>query len=101
MRAPKVVRSSQAQSDIRRIFGWIALDGGNVRARTVLKRLDRTIERLAARPRLGPRWTDFEGDPYGFTVAPWLIIYKPLPDGDGIRIIDTRRDVAALLGKKS
>ncbi len=47
---------------------------------------------------------DFEGEPYSFAVSPWLIIYRPLPDGDGVRIlriIDSRRDIAALLGKKT
>jgi len=104
MRAPKVVRSSEAQRDLRRIFAWIALDGGKLRARAVLVRLDRGIERLATRPKLGRLRTDFQNDPYGFTVTPWLILYRPLPDADGIRILrilDTRRDLAALLGKKS
>jgi toxin ParE1/3/4 len=53
---------------------------------------------------LGRRRFDFKGDPYSFTVAPWLIIYEPLPDGVGIyilRILDSRRDIAALMGKKS
>jgi plasmid stabilization system protein ParE len=104
MRAPKVVRSSEAQNDIRRLYAWIALDSGAVRARAVLQRLDRTISRLALRPGLGRRRTDFENEPSSFTVSPWLIIYRPLPDGDGVRIlriIDSRRDVAALFGKKS
>jgi toxin ParE1/3/4 len=104
MRAPRVVRSLQAQIDVRGIYAWIARDGGKVRARAVLAPLDRTIERLALRPGLGRLRTDFQEDPFSFTVSSWAIIYRPLPDGDGIRvlrILDTRRDIAALLGKKS
>jgi toxin ParE1/3/4 len=47
---------------------------------------------------------DFKGDPYSFSVPPWLIVYDPLPDGNGtyiLRILDNRRNVAALLGKKT
>jgi plasmid stabilization system protein ParE len=104
MSAPKVVRSLHAQDDVRRIFAWIAFDDGVDRASAVLERFDRVIERLAARPRLGRVRTEFKGDPCGFPVSPWLILYRPLPDGDGVRILrilDTRRDLAALLGKKS
>ena len=104
MSAPKVVRSSQAQDDVRRIFAWIALDSGEDRATGVLERFDRVMERLAVRPRLGRVRSEYQADPRGFSVAPWLILYRPLPDGNGVRILrifDTRRDIAALMGKKS
>ena len=45
-----------------------------------------------------------KGEPRVFGVRPWLIVYQPLSDGDGvhvIRILDNRRDIAALLGKKT
>jgi len=104
MDSPAVVRSPKAQSDFRRLYAWIALDSGKARARAVLNRLDRAIERLARRPRLGRRRMDFNDEPYSFTVAPWLVVYEPLPGGAGIyllRILDSRRDIAALMGKKS
>jgi toxin ParE1/3/4 len=104
MSAPRVVRSSQAQDDIRRIFAWIALDSGEDRATGVLERFDRVIERLAVRPRLGRVRSEYQGDPRGFSAPPWRILSRPLPDGDGVRILrilDSRRDIAALMGKKS
>ncbi|MGR4865181.1 type II toxin-antitoxin system RelE/ParE family toxin [Caulobacter sp. LARHSG274] len=104
MSAPKVVKSREAQADFNRIYAWIAQDSGEARADTVLVRLDMAMLRLAKRPRLGPRRRDLRGDPHSFSVAPWLIIYEPLSDGDGIlvlRILDSRRDIAALMGKKS
>ncbi|MDI1365362.1 MAG: type II toxin-antitoxin system RelE/ParE family toxin [bacterium] len=99
-----VVKSASAQRDFRRIYAWIALDGGPRRAERALRRLDKTIERLARRPLLGPLLTGVPGQPRGFSVRPWKIIYRPLPDGAGVlvlRILDSRRDIAALLGQKS
>ncbi|TCS12088.1 hypothetical protein EV278_11530 [Caulobacter sp. BK020] len=61
-------------------------------------------ERLALRPRMGRVRRDFDGEPRVFTVAPWMIVYETLPNDAGIqvlRLIDSRRDVATLLGKKS
>jgi len=104
MAAATVVKSASAQRDFRRIYAWIALDGGPRRAESALRRLDRTIERLARRPLLGALLTGVPGQPRGFSVRPWKIFYHPLPDGAGVlilRIIDSRRDVAAQLGKKS
>ncbi|MBC7669087.1 type II toxin-antitoxin system RelE/ParE family toxin [Caulobacter sp. DWR2-3-1b2] len=104
MGEPKVVKSREAQADFNRIYAWIAQDSGEARAEAVIMRLDAALLRLAKRPGLGRRRRDFRGDPHGLTVAPWLVVYDPLPDDAGIlvlRIVDTRRDVAALLGKKS
>ncbi|PVM90743.1 type II toxin-antitoxin system RelE/ParE family toxin [Caulobacter endophyticus] len=104
MSAPIVVHSREAQRDFRRLYAWIAHDGGKARARRVLGRLDHAIEKLARRPRLGPVRSDFDGQPRSFSVPPWLIVYEPLSDGAGIqvlRILDSRQDIAALMGKKS
>jgi toxin ParE1/3/4 len=98
------VKSPEALRDFRRIYAWIASNSGEARAEAVLRRLDEAAGRLARRPRLGRRRMDFKGDPYSFSVPPWLIVYDPLPDGNGIyilRILDNRRNVAALLGKKT
>ena len=104
MKASKVVRSKRAQADFRRLYAWIAIDSGHARAAAVLARIDRSIERLALRPRIGRARKDYDGEPHAFTVAPWLIVYEILPEHSGIhvlRILDSRRDIAALMGKKS
>lgn len=104
MGAPRVVKSAAALRDFRRIYAWIALDGGHERAMKNLARLDRIAERLAQRPLLGPPRREAAGDLRGFSVYPWLVIYRPLPDKAGVhvlRIFDSRRDIAALLGKKT
>jgi toxin ParE1/3/4 len=104
MGAPTVVRSPSAQRDIRGIYLWIASDNGAERAEAIMARLNRASERLAKRPHLGRFRPDLAGDPHSFSVRPWTIVYRPLADGNGIiilRILDNRRNVAALLGKKT
>jgi toxin ParE1/3/4 len=104
MVAPKVVKSAAALRDFRRIYAWIALDGGHERASQNLARLDGVIERLARRPLLGPPRPEGAGDLGSFSVRPWTVVYRPLPDKAGvhvIRILDSRQDLSALLGKKT
>ena len=104
MGASTVVRSAKARKDIRELYVWIVEDSGLERAEQVIARIEATVQRLAKRPLSGRSRPDLEGEPRSFSVAPWLIVYEPLKDGTGIhllRIIDSRRDVAALLGKKS
>lgn len=104
MGAPTVVKSAAAKRDFRRVYAWVAQDGGHQPAEAILRRLDKAAERLARRPLLGPSRSDAPGILRGFSVRPWIIIYRPLPDGAGIlvlRILDSRQDVSALLGKKS
>ena len=104
MGAPAAVKSADALRYFRRIYAWIASGGGELRAEINLRRLDAVIRRLAKRPRLECRRFDFQGDPCSFSVPPWLIVYEPLSEGNGIhvlRILDSRRNIAALMGQKS
>lgn len=104
MGAPRVVKSAAAIRDFRHIYAWIAGDGGHERAMKNLGRLDRALERLARRPLLGPQRREATGDLRGFSVSPWLIVYRPLPEKGGVhvlRILDSRQDISALLGKKT
>jgi plasmid stabilization system protein ParE len=104
MGAPTVVKSAAALRDFRRIYGWIALDGGPERAKKNLARLDLATEKLARRPLLGPPRLEAPGDIRGFSVYPWVVIYRPLPNKGGVhvlRILDGRQDISALLGKKT
>jgi toxin ParE1/3/4 len=104
MASPTVVRSAKVRRDIRYLYTWIVEDSGVSRAEMIVERFEIALRRLARRPLMGRLRPDFEGAPRSFPVGPWLIVYEPLQDGSGIlllRIIDNRRDVAALLGKKS
>ena len=104
MMGAKVEFSADAQTDVARLALWIGLDAGEVRAQAVIDRIDATLARLARRPRLGRVELNFEGEPRVFSVYPWKIVYEPLPETDGIhvlRILDSRQDLSALLGKKT
>jgi len=104
MTRAKIERSPEARRDVARLALWIGRERGVDRAQAVIDRIDRALVKLALRPALGRVRLDFEGEPRAFGVAPWLVVYEALPDADGIRILrilDTRRDIAALLGKKS
>lgn len=104
MKGAKVELSADAQTDVARLALWIGLDSGEARARAVIDRTDATLARLARRPRLGRIEPKFEGEPRVFSVHPWKIVYEPLPETDGIhvlRILDSRQDISALLGKKT
>jgi plasmid stabilization system protein ParE len=89
---------------VARLTLWIGRESSVDRAQAVIDRIDRALVKLALRPALGRVRLDFEGEPRAFGVAPWLVVYEALPDADGIHVLrslDTRRDLAALLGKKS
>jgi plasmid stabilization system protein ParE len=104
MAAPTVVRSAKARKDVRDLYVWMAEERDLDRAERVVVRIERAVQRLAKRPLLGRSRPDLEGEPRSFPAVSWLIVYEPLKDGSGIhllRIIDSRRDVVALLGKKT
>jgi toxin ParE1/3/4 len=104
MRGPRIERSSGARHDAKQLALWIGRESGATRARAVTERLEAAIRLLARRPHLGRLRLDLQGEPKSFSVAPWVIVYEPLEDGNGIRllrILDSRRDIAALMGKKS
>ncbi|MET3667864.1 type II toxin-antitoxin system RelE/ParE family toxin [Caulobacter sp. 1776] len=104
MGTPKVVRSAEARKDVRDLYVWIVEDGGLERAERVVALIEAKLQRLAKRPLSGRPRSDLKGDPRSISVPPWVIVYEPLEGGAGIhllRIVDSRRDVAALLGKKT
>jgi|GEM_PF-1222253 len=104
MAGGEVRYSAKARNDFVRLALWIAADSGEERAQDVVDRITATLERLARRPRLGWRDATMRREPHVFSVRPWKIIYRPLPDGSGIhvvRILDSRQDLSALLGKKT
>jgi plasmid stabilization system protein ParE len=104
MAPPQVVRSAMARRDLRGLYAWIVDDSGLERAEAVVARIEAVLNRLARRPLMGRLRQDYVGDPRSFSVPPWLIVYDPLPDEAGIqvlRILDSRQDIAALMGKKS
>ena len=96
MAHPRIAFSHDAGRDLDLLFGWIAQDAGEARAEAVLRRIYSAIETLAVMPGVGRVRHDLVGNPQSFAVFPWLVLYKPLPEEEGItvlRVIDGRRDV--------
>ena len=93
-----------AREDLLRIFEWISERSGAERAAAVMRRLNGSLERLAVFPQLGPAASGLDdGALRRHSVRPWTVFYRPLAGGgvEILRVFDSRRDVAALLGKKS
>jgi plasmid stabilization system protein ParE len=97
---PQIVLSADARADLRSIEEYITERSGRIRAEMVIGRIGETIRVLAFMPGMGRKRADLD-NAHAFPASPWLIIYRPLSDLDGIRIIrviDGRRDLPATFG---
>jgi toxin ParE1/3/4 len=96
MARPQIVLSRDAERDLDALFDWISRDSGVERAEAVLRRIEDTLEQVAAMPRIGRIRQDLDGGPRTFAVWPWVIVYEPLSTTTGIvvwRVIDGRQDL--------
>ena len=96
MPKPTIVLSLDAERDLDLLFDWIARESGPERAEAILRRIGETLELLAQMSRIGRVRADLDGEPRAFAIWPWLIVYEPLSEGQGIvvwRAIDGRRDL--------
>ncbi len=67
-------------------------------------RIRKAFDSLAFMPGIGVQRTFLDPVSRVFPVPPWLIVYERLPQDDGIRIlriIDGRRDLPAVFGRKN
>ena len=98
MNLPAIVYALDAERDLTELFDYIATEAGLDRAEMVLRRIEETLNNLARFPRAGRIRADLAGSPRSFSVWPWLVIYEPKPDDNGIfvwRVLDGRRDIPA------
>jgi plasmid stabilization system protein ParE len=101
---PRTAFSQQAKADLKDLSHFIADRSGKQRSLLVLSRIDRTLQITARHPRIGRPRSFLPPGVLGFSLPPWLISYRILPDNEGIRvvrIVDSRRDLSALFGEKS
>lgn len=103
MPAGRILLSLEAERDLDELFDHIARDSGLPRADAVRQRLEGIIALLAGSPGMGRLRRDLPLDPptHSFAVYPWVILYDPLADDEGIlvlRVIDGRRDLPRHLG---
>jgi plasmid stabilization system protein ParE len=95
----QVVWSVTARAELVAIIKYIAERDGVLNAEKVHARND-TVSTLAFMPTVGRKKPYLEPESRVFTAAPWLIVYRPLPNQEGIRvqrIIDGRRNVPNVL----
>lgn len=82
----RILRKPLAKADLRGIFRFIAKDSPHA-ARTYLRDLDETIRRVAVLPFIGSARLPNYPDMRVFPCRNHLLIYRPLPEGDGIELI--------------
>jgi plasmid stabilization system protein ParE len=102
MAQPQIIYSPEARADILALATYIARIDGEARAELIVNRIDETIQVLAYMPAMGRPRFYLARAARVFAVSPWLVVYTPLPDLDGIlvvRVVDGRRDLPAVLGK--
>jgi toxin ParE1/3/4 len=97
---PPILKSLDAERDLKDLFDYVAGDSGVQRAELVLRRIGDTLTNLATWPFIGRIRPELDGAPRAFSIWPWIVIYEPQPDGRGIivwRIVDGRRDLPRLI----
>jgi toxin ParE1/3/4 len=93
--------SPKAEEDIRAIGRFIAERDGLSRAEKVVERINKAIDALVMMPGIGGSRSYLAAKRRAFPVRPWLIVYLPSKDGIHVlRVIDGRRDLPAMFGKK-
>ena len=103
MTPPRVIISKDALTDLDEIERYIADHDGVARALSIRQRLEAAMQKLAFMPGIGGRRPHLDADARSFPVRPWVIAYVRLPESAGIRVVrvvDGRRDLAAVFGKK-
>jgi plasmid stabilization system protein ParE len=99
----RIIVSAEARADLLGLERYIAEQDGQLRAELILGRIEETIRTLSFMPGLGRPRAFLNRGTRAFPLPPWLIVYAPLPDLDGIRVVrvvDGRRDLGAVLGRK-
>jgi len=98
----RLVVSAEADADLATIGAYITEHDGRARAAMVTECIQKTMRSLASMPGMGRRWSYLNRDSRLFPVPPWVIVYMPLPEGNGIevvRVIHGRRDLPAIFGR--
>lgn len=95
----RIVRRPAAKRDLIGIYQYVAEDAPQ-HAGALLEKIDQKLHRLSDQPFIGVARLDSFPEIRVFPVGNYLIIYQPLPHGDGIeliRIIHAMRDWELLI----
>jgi plasmid stabilization system protein ParE len=105
MAIPRVVYSPEARDDLLAIETHTAISYGEAQVQQTIGLLKGIILHLSYMPGMGkpPRFNIRTGA-FAFPVSVFCIIYEPLSEFDGIRVVrvlDGRRDLPHHLGAKA
>src|SRR5882672_6463201 len=101
--ASRYVLSAEAILDLSELQTFLTEREGMERALTIIARLNRSMAALSEYPGIGPQRRGLTGSPHCYPVQSWMIFYRLTTDRTGIeivRIIDGRRDIQAILGRR-
>lgn len=93
-----IVLGQEAEADLAELTAYLAREAGGRIAERQLGRIFEKLHLLAEFPRIGHARSEIVSPRRAFVVAPWVVLYDPLPDG-GIavwRIVHGRRDLTAI-----
>ncbi|MGH1558570.1 type II toxin-antitoxin system RelE/ParE family toxin [Caulobacter segnis] len=98
----RVSRAKQISRDLDRIFNDISGNNGVNVAIAQLSGIENAFERLGFFPNLGRNRSDLRSGLRSWSVKPWLGLYR-VRDEDVfiLRVLDERRNIAALFGQKT
>ena len=86
-----------AEADATEIWTWIAADSPNA-ATDVLERFEDVARMLALYPEAGIERSDLADGLRSFSVARYVLFYRPVRSGiEIVRILHSRRDIRAEL----
>ncbi|MDA0590234.1 MAG: type II toxin-antitoxin system RelE/ParE family toxin [Planctomycetota bacterium] len=89
--------TSPAQSDLASILDFL-VERNVSAARRFTETLDQKSQLYAGQPEMGSLYPGLDGDARFFLVQPYVVFYRPLPDGIVIlRIIYGTRDIPSHL----
>jgi plasmid stabilization system protein ParE len=98
MAEPRIVLSARAEKDLADIETYVVAQDGPLRADLVMTRIEATFRTLAYNPAIGRHRPEISRrDALFFPSSPWMIMYRPLRDLSGIRImriVHGRRDLS-------
>jgi toxin ParE1/3/4 len=98
----RVLRARPVSRDLDRIFSDISGNNGVNVAIAQLSRIEGAFQRLGEFPKLGREASDLRPGLRSWSSKPWRVLYRVTGEDVVIlRVLDERRNIAALLGKKT
>jgi toxin ParE1/3/4 len=93
----QVSLSVQAVRDLKEISKYIANQSNSANASAILRKIASAMQTNAIHPLSGRTRNELSEGLRSFSVAPYIVFYRPLEDGIRvIRVLHSRRDLNAM-----